>query len=152
MILKRPWALPRVAVTVLRHLYAAQRRRSADGVPTGFVFAKSRGIPFSPGYLTHTFRRLAARAGVPPIRLHDLRHGAAGLTLAAGGELKVVQAMLGHASIVLTADTYTSVLPCLAHQTAEATAALVMQAAHHTSRKLRGRSRRSRNHYGPRHG
>ncbi len=33
--------------------------------------------------------------------------------------------MLGHASIVLTADPYTSVLPCLAHQTAEATAALV---------------------------
>jgi hypothetical protein len=47
--------------------------------PTGFVFAKSRGDPFSPGYLTHTFRRLAAKAGVPPIRLHDLRHGAASL-------------------------------------------------------------------------
>jgi integrase len=84
---------------------------------------------------------LAAGAGVPPIRLHDLRHGAASLTLAAGGELKVVQAMLGHASIVLTADTYTSVLPCLAHQSTEATAALVMQAAHHTSRKLRGARR-----------
>ena len=80
----RTVALPRVAVTVLRHLYAAQRRRSTDGVPTGFVFARSRGVPFSPGYLTHTFRRLAARAGVPPIRLHDLRHGAASLTLAAG--------------------------------------------------------------------
>ena len=63
--------------------------------------------------------------------------------------MKVVQAMLGHASIVLTADTYTSVLP---HQNAAATAALVMQAAHHTSHKLRGRSRRSRNHYGRRKG
>jgi hypothetical protein len=36
--------------------------------------------------------------------------------------------MLGHASIVLTADTYTSVLPCLAHQAAEATADLVRRA------------------------
>jgi hypothetical protein len=56
-------------------------------------------------------------------RTHDLRHGAASLSLAAGNDLKVVQAMLGHSSIVLTADTYTSVLPCLAHQAAEATAA-----------------------------
>ena len=86
----RTVALPRVAVTVLRHLYDAHRRASA-GPPTGFVFVRSRGVPFSPGYLTHTFRRLAARAGVPPTRLHDLRHGAASLMLAAGGELKVVQ-------------------------------------------------------------
>jgi integrase len=148
----RAVAMPRVAVTVLRHLRQTQRRRWPDGVPTGFVFAKSRGDPFSPGYLTHTFHRLAANAGVPPIRLHDLRHGAASLTLAAGGELKVVQAMLGHDSIVLTADTYTTVLPCLAHQTAEATAALLLHAAHRTVRKLRSRSRRSRNHYGPRKG
>jgi integrase len=146
----RTVALPRVAVTVLRRLYEAQRRCSSVGVPTGFVFVKSRGVPFSPGYLTHTFRRLAARSGVPPIRLHDLRHGAASLTLAAGGELKVVQEMLGHDSIVLTADTYTSLLPCLAHQTAEATAALVLQAAHRTTCTIRGRSRRSRSRYGPR--
>jgi integrase len=78
----RTVALPRVAVTVLRRLYDRQRCGSG-GMPTGFVFARSRGVPFSPGYLTHTFRLLAARAGVPPIRLHDLRHGAASLMLAA---------------------------------------------------------------------
>jgi integrase len=61
--------------------------------------------------VTHTFRRLTAEADLPPIRLHDLRHGAASLSLAAGNELKTVQAMLGHSSIVLTADTYTSVCP-----------------------------------------
>jgi len=66
---------------------------------------------------------------VPPIRLHDLRHGAATLALAAGTDQKVIQAMLGHASIVLTADTYTSVLPDLARQTAEAIAAEILQAA-----------------------
>lgn len=42
----------------------------------------------------------------------------------AGNDLKIVQALLGHESIALTADTYTSVLPCLAHQAAEATAEL----------------------------
>jgi hypothetical protein len=81
--------------------------------------------------------------------LYDLRHGAASLMLAAGGELKVVQDTLGHDSIVLTADTNTSLMPCLAHQTAKATAALVLQAAHRTSSKIRGRSRRSRSRYGP---
>ncbi|MFE9107891.1 hypothetical protein [Actinomadura geliboluensis] len=44
-------------------------------------------------------------------------------------ELKVVQEMLGHSSIVLTADTYTSVLPQVAHTAAEKTAALLMHAA-----------------------
>jgi len=66
---------------------------------------------------------------MPPIRLHDLRHGAATLALAAGVELKVVQEMLAHSSIVLTADAYTSVLPQVAHTAAEETAALLMHAA-----------------------
>jgi hypothetical protein len=57
--------------------------------------------------------------------------------LAAGGELKVVQATLGHDNIVLTADTYSSLMLCLAHQTTEATAALVLQVAHRTTRKIR---------------
>jgi hypothetical protein len=74
---------------------------------------------------------------LPPIRLHDLRHGAASLSLAAGNDLKTVQTMLGHSSIVLTADTYTSVLPDLAHHAAEATARLVLTSAGMTSRAIR---------------
>ncbi|MFB9471753.1 tyrosine-type recombinase/integrase [Nonomuraea salmonea] len=50
-------------------------------------------------------------AAFPPLRLHDLRHGAATPALAAGANLRVVQGLLGHAGIVLTADTYTAVLP-----------------------------------------
>lgn len=48
---------------------------------------------------------------LPPIRLHDLRHGAATLALAAGTDMKVISAMLRHSSIKITAGTYTSVLP-----------------------------------------
>jgi integrase len=54
---------------------------------------------------------LIKAVGLPPIRLHDLRQGAASLAHTAGADLKIVQDQLGHASIVLTADTYTSVLP-----------------------------------------
>ncbi|MGA4991542.1 hypothetical protein [Nonomuraea bangladeshensis] len=47
-----------------------------------------------------------AISGQPPVRLHDLRHGAATLALAAHTDLKVVHAMLDHAGIVPTTDTY----------------------------------------------
>jgi integrase len=97
---------------------------------------------FKPDWITKLFRDLNAESGLPPVRLHDLRHGAASLSLAAGNDLKTVQNMLGHASIVLTADTYTSVLPTLARQAAEATAQLVMDAARTAGNKLRHHRRR----------
>jgi hypothetical protein len=46
----------------------------------------------------------------------------------AGVDLRIVQDMLGHSSIVLTADTYTSVLPQVAHAAAEKVAALIIKA------------------------
>ena len=63
------------------------------------------------------------------MRLHDLHHGAASLAHTAGADLKTVQEQLGHTSIVLTADTYTSVLQQLHFRSAEATARLVLAAA-----------------------
>jgi len=82
-----------------------------------------------PDYLTRRFRRLVKESGLPPVRLHDLRHGAASLAHSAGADLKTIQEQLGHTSIVLTADTYTSVLTDKHHKTAEATARLVLAAA-----------------------
>jgi integrase len=90
---------------------AAHRYRQLSAPGDGYVFARPGGRPYTPGYLTRRFIRLIRRAGLPPIRLHDLRHGAATLALAGGADLKAIQGMLGHASIILTADTYTSVLP-----------------------------------------
>ena len=90
----------------------------------------SRRIPS--GRLLASTRRLAtliAEAGLPPVRLHDLRHGGASLALAAGVDLKAVQEMLGHASIVTTADIYTNVLSEAAHAAAQASAAFVLDAA-----------------------
>src|SRR4051794_11896349 len=40
-----------------------------------------------------------ARAGVPPVRLHDLRHGAASVAHEAGADLKTLQDLLGHSSL-----------------------------------------------------
>ncbi|MFF4678851.1 site-specific integrase [Amycolatopsis sp. NPDC001319] len=73
---------------------AALLRRLARRDPTGdWVFSHDRGRPWSPSYVSRTFRTLVSEAGLPPIRFHDLRHGAATLSLAAGDELRVVQAL-----------------------------------------------------------
>jgi integrase len=93
------------------------------------MFTYADGRPIRPEYLTHRFHVLVRQLGLPPIRLHDLRHGAATLALASHTDLKVIQQMLGHSSIVTTADTYISVLPETAHRAAQATADMVIKAA-----------------------
>jgi len=126
-------------VTLLREHHRAQADRAAArdgergggpaaGAASGWVFAKPDGRPYSPSWVSHRFALLVRRSGLPPVRLHDLRHGAATLALAAGADLKTIQDMLGHASIVLTADTYTSVLPVVARQAAEGIAHLIIDA------------------------
>ncbi|MEV6393593.1 tyrosine-type recombinase/integrase [Streptomyces sp. NPDC051907] len=64
-----------------------------------------------PADVTRRFIELYEEIDLSPVRLHDLRHGAATLAHAAGADLKDVQEMLGHSSIAITADTYTSLLP-----------------------------------------
>jgi integrase len=127
-------ALDRLTVTVLRRHHATT---ALEGHVGGFLFTNTRGDPITPDRLGELFHRLVREADLPPIRLHDLRHGAASMSLAAGNDLKTVQSMLGHSSIVLTADTYTSVLPDLAHHAAEATARLILTSASTTSRTIR---------------
>lgn len=65
------------------------------------------------------FDPICRRLGLPPIRLHDLRHTMATLMLAQGVHPKVVQERLGHASISMTIDTYSAVLPGLQRAAAE---------------------------------
>lgn len=115
-----------------------QERDTAGGrwQNTGYVFTNRHGDPLHPGFLTHRLAALVAAAGLPPVRLHDLRHGAATLAHLAGTDLKTIQDQLGHSSIVLTADTYTSVLPAAQYKAAEATARLVLDAARNDRDKI----------------
>ena len=87
----------------------------------GLVFATQVGTPINPRNLTgRSFKPLLTRAGLPDIRFHDLRHTAATLLLTRGVHPKLVQELLGHATISITLDTYSHVLPGMAEQTASA--------------------------------
>jgi integrase len=140
---RRVIALDKTTVTALREHKARQQaeRDAAAGKWTeaGYVFTTLAGKPVGPDRLTRLFRKLVTDSGLPPVTLHGLRHGAATLALAAGTDLKVVQDQLGHSTIVLTADTYTSVLPETASAAAECTAALLFPARR--ARAAHGRSR-----------
>ncbi|MGC5285563.1 tyrosine-type recombinase/integrase [Micromonospora sp. DT231] len=108
------------------------------------MFFRTDGPPINPNYATTRFHKLVLRTELPPVALHDLRHGAASLAHEAGLDLKALQDLLGHASIVTTADTHTSVLPdvqrCCAN--ANATARFVLASARRSRSRSRSRSRR----------
>ena len=91
----------------------------------GFVFAAEDGRPIWPGYVSDRFHALTDLVKLPRIRLHDLRHSAASLAIAAGVDLKTVSSNLGHAGISITADRSSHVLPAVAREAAERVAALV---------------------------
>jgi hypothetical protein len=116
---------------------AEQRLWGSAWQDTGLAFTAVDGGPLLPNHVSNHFHDLVAQVGLPPIRLHDLRHGATAIALAAGVDMKVVQEMLGHAVYSFTADTYTSVVPQLAHKAAEKAARRVPRArsttAGHTS-------------------
>ena len=67
-------------------------------------------------YLSFTFHRGLRDAGLPRLRIHDLRHTAATHLLMKGVHPKVVQELLGHSSIAITLDTYSHVMPALAKE------------------------------------
>jgi integrase len=85
------------------------------------IFATQKGTPLNPENLVkRSFKPLLQRAGLPEIRFHDLRHTCATLLLGRGVHPKLVQELLGHATIAMTLDTYSHFLPSMGDQTARA--------------------------------
>jgi integrase len=86
----------------------------------GYVFANETGGHIHPNTLYRRYKALVRRAGVPQIRLHDLRHTSATLLLAKGVHGKIVQERLGHANIAMTLDLYSHVTADMQRQAADA--------------------------------
>jgi integrase len=106
---------------------AAERRRewSSAWVESGFVFTREDGSRLDPETVTDEFMRLSYDAGLPPVRLHDLRHAAASMMHAAGVDMKRISKTLRHATTAITSDTYTSVFEDEDHEAAELTAGVI---------------------------
>ena len=85
------------------------------------IFATQVGTAVNPENLVQrSFKPLLRRAALPKIRFHDLRHTCATLLLGHGVHPKLVQELLGHATIAMTLDTYSHFLPSMGDQTARA--------------------------------
>ena len=73
------------------------------------VFTTLTGAPLDPRNVTRDFHRLLKAAGLPPFRLHDLRHTCASLLLALNVHSRVIMETLGHTQIGTTMNLYSHV-------------------------------------------
>jgi len=126
---RRRVALDTATVEVLRaHREREEVEQKAAGSAwheTGLVFTREDGSAIHPDRFSRWFSRLVELAGVPHIRLHDLRHTHATLALEAGVHPKVVSERLGHATVGITLDLYSHVSPAMDEDAAERIAGLL---------------------------
>jgi len=127
---RRSVPLPAETVAALR-AHRAQQGKERLALGPGYddgdlVFAREDGTVLHPDTFERTFDRLAAEAGLAPIRLHDLRHTYATLALSAGIHPKVVSEIIGHASTSITLDVYSHAVPAMQEEAATRVAALFL--------------------------
>jgi integrase len=87
----------------------------------GLVFASESGSLINPSNLRQrSFIPLLNRAGLPKITFHDLRHTCASLLFQKNIHPKLAQDLFGHASVAITLDTYSHMLPGMGSEAADA--------------------------------
>lgn len=115
---KAGWRTVSIDEDTVAVLRTHKARQAAEKLALGagyqdndLVTAQEDGDSVSPTRVTEQFGRLQRRAGLPHIRLHDLRHTYATLALEAGVNPKIVQENLGHSSVSVTLGIYSHVKP-----------------------------------------
>jgi integrase len=109
---RRAIPLPLVAIRALQQHRKRQESEREIAVmanlrrETGLVFTNYSGGPLDPEGASKSFQRVLKREGLPHQRFHDLHHACASMLLAQGLELKVIQEILGHSTITITADLF----------------------------------------------
>jgi len=103
---------------------AEQARAGSEGFPwlnhDGLVFTSAWGAPASDSAVRKDFTRCLRAAGLPRMRLHDLRHSCATILLASGLPVNVVSEKLGHSSASMTWNVYGHVIPATRRAAADA--------------------------------
>ncbi len=129
---RRTISLPRFVVDRLcRHRTDQAQWFYANGLgrttAERLVFERG-GEPWVPNTFGTVSMRALRDAGVPHVRLHDLRHTFASMALEAGVDLKTVSNALGHSTISTTADIYAHVTDSLMRDAADRIDAIVRPA------------------------
>jgi integrase len=115
-----------VALKEWRRCQLEERLRAGEAWEIGeWVFTDELGQPVNPEWVGKKFRRLVATTSLPSITMRQLRHSHATALLRAGVHPKVVQERLGHSSIGVTLDIYSSVLPTMQREAVERLIALI---------------------------
>ena len=129
---ERTLSLDASTVEVLRRwrLRQLEERMAWPGEwPDGdLVFTRQDGEGLRPKRLSSDFVEAAARAGLPAIGMHGLRHSYATAALRAGVSPEVVSKRLGHSSVVMTLTTYAHVFEQDDEAAAELAAAAILGA------------------------
>lgn len=86
---------------------------------SGRVFTYEDGRQLRPGYPSKLFEALVAKAGLPPMRFHDMRHLTASLAIKDGTDVAIVSKMLGHSNSAITRDLYGHMFDATAKAAAE---------------------------------
>jgi integrase len=103
--------MPVVVTAALRdHRQREVKRRQALLHDSGFVFCRADGSPLDGTGVTKRFQRLLAKAGLPGMTFHELRHSSLSLMAASGVQPRVLQEIAGHSNIATTMGIYTHVL------------------------------------------
>jgi integrase len=124
---RRPIRLQSWIVALLRDLRTKASAQDLYSEAHDLVFRTPSGQPINADCLAKHFRSILDLAGVPRIRLYDLRHSGATIALAAGVSPKVVSEQLGHASTAFTLDTYAHVLPHMQDEAAARVEAMLFR-------------------------
>src|SRR5215218_1344423 len=120
---RRTIDLPQRAIEALRNHRKTQleeKLRANSYEDQGLVFATSKGTPLdAQNIVNRHFKPLLKRTGLPDKRWHDLRHTCATLLLGRGVHPKLVQHLLGHASITITLDRYSQWIATMGRHAAD---------------------------------
>jgi integrase len=103
-----------------------EQERYLLGHDTRLLFVWQNGQPIHPDTITALFHKHCAAAGLPKIRLHDVRHSYATAALKAGVPPKIISERLGHSTAAFTMQTYTHVIPGMDQAAANSVAALIL--------------------------
>lgn len=107
--------LPVVVLEYLRehrsHQLAERLRMGERWRDSGLVFTSSVGTALEPRNVDRAWHVTRERAGMPWLRLHDLRHACATFMLLTGASPRTAMETLGHSQIALTMNNYAHVLP-----------------------------------------